>query len=50
MLEGMVLELWDGICLPHMERKLVSGFVNPILGFEVDTNWIMVYLSPEKHQ
>ena len=44
-----VLELWDKIQLPHVEKKQISGAVIPVLGFEVDPNWMSAYLSFEKH-
>ena len=45
-----VLELWDKIQLPHVEKQQISGAVIPVLGFEVDPNWMSAYLSFEKHE
>ena len=45
-----VLKLLDKIRLPHVEKKQISGAVIPVLGFEVDPNWMSAYLSFEKHE
>ena len=42
-----LLQLWDFIGLPHEERKQVFGDVLPIIGFEVDSNFMRVHMSDE---
>ena len=46
--QAKILHLWDKIDLPHTEKKQISGRTITILGFEVDTNTMSVYLSMEK--
>ena len=42
-----LLQLWDFIGLPHEERKQVFGDVLPIIGFEVNSNFMRVHMSDE---
>ena len=45
-----VLWLQDEIHLLHTEKKQILGHIIPILGFEVDENLLMTYLSKEKQE
>ena len=46
--QAKILHLWDGICLPHVDKIQVAGRTVTILEFEVDANAISVYLSVER--
>jgi len=43
-----LLLLWDKLSIPHAENKQVSGDILPCLGFEVDPNEMVVYMSTDK--
>ena len=46
--QAKILHLWDEIHLPHAEKKQVTGRAVTILGFEVDANVMLAYLSMER--
>ena len=46
--QAKILHLRDEIHLLHTEKKQVAGRAVTILGFEVDTNTMLVYLSMER--
>ena len=48
--QAKILCLWDKIHLLHTEKKQVTGRAVTILGFEVDTNMMSVYLSMERQE
>ena len=45
--QAKILCLWDKIHLLHTEKKQVAGRAVAILGFEVDANMMLAYLSME---